>query len=184
MLIVTDKIRLQRRKKGLTLKELAKKINFSISYLSGVERGKNIPSISMINKLSKVLDIHIEQLVNTFNDDQKMNEIINIVSKNKRRLIIQPHNKIKIELLVDKVLNNTMQPLYVIVPVGVRFDRINYKGEEFGYILKGKLQIITEIQNAVIEADDSFYLSSTPYSIINIGNTETHFLWVVTSQFF
>ncbi len=53
-----------RKKKGLTLSELAEKANISKSYLSNIERELNDnPSIQVLEKISKVLGVDLKVLL-------------------------------------------------------------------------------------------------------------------------
>ncbi|MEH7549368.1 helix-turn-helix domain-containing protein [Neobacillus vireti] len=55
-----------RKKKGLTLSQLAERANISKSYLSNIERNLNQnPSIQVVKKIAFVLDVDIENLLNT-----------------------------------------------------------------------------------------------------------------------
>lgn len=56
-------IRDTRKCRNLSLQDLAKKADISVSYLSEIERGKKQPSLETINKLSKALNIPKEGLV-------------------------------------------------------------------------------------------------------------------------
>lgn len=55
-------IKIKRVTLGYSLAELVKELGCSISYLSLVEREKEIPSEVLINKLSKALDIDSKKL--------------------------------------------------------------------------------------------------------------------------
>lgn len=57
-----------REEKGLTQKELAKKLNLDGHNIGDWERGKCEPSISMIIKLSNVLDVSISYLLGIEDD--------------------------------------------------------------------------------------------------------------------
>jgi len=58
-----DNIRKIREAKQMGLNELAKKADVSSSYLSSLERGvKNNPSIDMLEKIAKPLEISVNQL--------------------------------------------------------------------------------------------------------------------------
>ncbi|MGJ7919498.1 helix-turn-helix domain-containing protein [Neobacillus sp. LXY-4] len=55
-----------RKKKGLTLSELADRAQISKSYLSNIERNLNQnPSIKVIKKIGKVLDVDLKTLLIT-----------------------------------------------------------------------------------------------------------------------
>lgn len=53
-----------RKKKGLTLSELAERANISKSYLSNIERNLNQnPSIQVVKKIALVLDVDLKTLL-------------------------------------------------------------------------------------------------------------------------
>ena len=54
-----EHVRNIRKKRGITLKELAEKTGLSIGYISQIERDLTDPSLSTLRKLSAALDIQI-----------------------------------------------------------------------------------------------------------------------------
>jgi transcriptional regulator with XRE-family HTH domain len=58
-----DKIRSFRKERGLTLTELAERLNVSPSYLSSIERNVKKPAIPMLKRISELLNIPITYLV-------------------------------------------------------------------------------------------------------------------------
>ncbi|RSL32489.1 helix-turn-helix domain-containing protein [Salibacterium salarium] len=62
--MIGQKIKLYRRKKGLSLSELSTKSNISKSYLSYIERDvKQNPSIDVLKKIATVMEISVEELI-------------------------------------------------------------------------------------------------------------------------
>lgn len=57
-----NKIALMRINKGLSQKELAKRINVDNSHLSKVERGRVKPSLALLERIAKELDCSIKDL--------------------------------------------------------------------------------------------------------------------------
>ncbi|WP_374214203.1 helix-turn-helix domain-containing protein [Candidatus Desulfosporosinus nitrosoreducens] len=53
----------RRKKRGLTQKELAKRVGISEDYLSMIEREKRRPHVKTIVRISKCLDVEIELLL-------------------------------------------------------------------------------------------------------------------------
>lgn len=56
------RIRAFRKLKGLTQAELAKSIGISLSILGEIERGNRMPNEKVIQKVSDILDVSIEEL--------------------------------------------------------------------------------------------------------------------------
>lgn len=53
-----------RKEKGMTQKQLAEKLNISDKAVSKWERGLGFPDVSVLNDLSKILNVNIEKLLN------------------------------------------------------------------------------------------------------------------------
>ncbi len=51
-----------RKQKGFTQEALAEKAQYSVEFISFVERGVHSPSIEGCDRLAKALDIHIKDL--------------------------------------------------------------------------------------------------------------------------
>lgn len=56
------RLRGQRRRLGLTLRDLSQKTDVSISHLSDLERGNNAPSLAVAHRLAVVLGLSVEDL--------------------------------------------------------------------------------------------------------------------------
>ncbi|MBK0292115.1 MULTISPECIES: helix-turn-helix domain-containing protein [Priestia] len=62
--MIGDKIHKIRKKKGLTLSELAERANMSKSYLSNIERNLNDnPSIQVVERIAAVLNVDLHTLI-------------------------------------------------------------------------------------------------------------------------
>lgn len=174
---MSEKIKTYRKKKGMTLKVLAGKIGCTDAYISQIETGKAMPSISILKRLAEALDTQIKDLLN---DEEQQNKFF--LSKEERTQIIYPGSHIIVELLVSKISNKAMEPLYKVIPVACKSQgKHKHVGEEFGYILKGKLELEIGDQIKTLEPGDSFYFSSSiPHSYKNVGDVDVETIWVVS----
>jgi transcriptional regulator with XRE-family HTH domain len=55
-------IRERRKARKLTLEQLATEMDVTASHLSEIERGVNAPSLSLAGRLSRYLDVPMEQI--------------------------------------------------------------------------------------------------------------------------
>lgn len=61
-----------RKRRGLTLTELAERAGIAKSYLSNIERNLNQnPSINVIEKIASVLDVDLKELLGTGKDEKE-----------------------------------------------------------------------------------------------------------------
>lgn len=56
-------LRYHRKRKNLSQKELAKKINYGYTAIANYESGRNEPSIDVLLALSEILDVTVDELV-------------------------------------------------------------------------------------------------------------------------
>lgn len=62
--MIGKKIAEIRRKRGMSLSELAERANVSKSYISGLERSINEnPSIQVINRIADILEVNVTTLI-------------------------------------------------------------------------------------------------------------------------
>lgn len=61
--IVGRNVRRLRKAKGLTQEALAHAAEIDARYVGGIERGEENPSIAVIGRLAKVLEIHPRELL-------------------------------------------------------------------------------------------------------------------------
>ena len=57
------KVREIRLKKGLSQGDVARRLNLHRSYISGIERGVRTPSLKVIQKVAKALDVKVGDIL-------------------------------------------------------------------------------------------------------------------------
>ncbi len=108
---VSDKIKETRLKKGLTQKQLAKKLGVAESFINEVESGRKIINESLMNRISKVLGKDINDIGVSFEEE--------VSSETKREVPINKNNKVK------DVWDNAFSSIIKDVPVyNYNLDRI------------------------------------------------------------
>lgn len=58
-----EKLRTLRNRQGLTLRQLADRLDVSHSYVGQMERGEKIPNVEMVVKISRIFGISTDVLV-------------------------------------------------------------------------------------------------------------------------
>ncbi len=178
-----DKIRTLRKKIGMTQKELAEQVGLTPSFISQLEKNLISPSLDSLLKLSEKLNTQpIYFLTDGENGPlQKM-----IVKPGERQDIELPGLRatdIKLQLLVSDVLNRRMEPYLLTIKEGASVGRHFYghKGDEFGYVIEGELEVEIQGEKQVLRQGDSLYIeSSFPSKWANIGKGDAVILWVLS----
>lgn len=181
---IGNKIRLLRKRKGITLKEISERTGFSVSFISQLERDVVSPSIESLKKICDSLDVALA----TFFDEEKFEQITNdaVVRKNYRKTLSFGGSKAQMFLLSP--LNRKMELLLIVAQPGSQSGEEYHvhKGEECGLVLKGTMEVILEEGNAfILEEGDSFYFSSEQrHKWRNAGEDEAVSVWAITPPSF
>jgi transcriptional regulator with XRE-family HTH domain len=171
-----SKIRKLRRSKGLSLADLAEKINKTSSYLSQVERGLAEPSITALREIASALDIPIFYFLL---DNEKHNSV---VRKNERKVLQFPGSHLTFEL-ISPDLSHQMEIIRArIEPGSCTCDKpLSHRGEECTLVVEGKMEIQIGDKKFILEEGDSiYYIASIPHKITSIGDKDLVFVSSIT----
>jgi transcriptional regulator with XRE-family HTH domain len=178
---IAKKLSSLRRKYKMTLKEVAAKAECTDVYISLCERGRATPSISTLKKFANAFGLTI---VDFLTEDSSEDSVI---MKNDERIEIKyPRGDVFTQLLVRKVSQKRMQPLYKRIKPGAGTDGLyHHDGEEFGIILKGQLKLLLGDNSFNLKENDSFYFRSTElHGFVNDGDEDCIAIWVISPPSF
>jgi len=196
--LISEKVRQSRKNINLTIEQLAKKIGCSKSYISQLENGKTKPSLSMIGKLVKALDIPITDIFEGNLEEQDSppptakgsapsGTLFNhLVKKEGRRTITYPDGKILDQFLTRAVYQKKMQPILTFIEPGGEShsdETIEHpeETEEFLIVLKGKLDFDLAGEKICLQEGDSLYFDGAlPHHWRNNGDQAAEVLFVWT----
>jgi len=153
-----------RQKQNFTLQDIAAKTGLAKSLLAEVESGEVVPHVSTLLKLAKVLNVGMA----SFFEDAEVSERISVTRRGERvRIKRRPHHH---EGEVDYVYESleTRKPGKHMEPFLVEFMPMettemvftSHEGEEFHYVLEGKLEFRTDDRVEVLEPGDAIYFES------------------------
>ncbi|WP_053076705.1 helix-turn-helix domain-containing protein [Caenimonas sp. SL110] len=175
---VGEEIRQLRRSRGLSIAELAHRINRSVGFLSQIERGQSKPSLKDLYAISVSLGVQI----GWFMLDQvppPENERGIVVRANARRRY--EGEGITTEALSPRLGDELEMLISTFQPGTALKNRVaNHKGRETGFIMEGQLEMWIGKDHFLLDKGDSYtFLSSVPHSSRNPGDIPTVVLWVV-----
>jgi DNA-binding transcriptional MerR regulator/quercetin dioxygenase-like cupin family protein len=167
-----------RLKRGLSLAAVASATGVSVGFLSALERAQMTASVGTLRKLARFYNINILDFFNpTAANPRRV--------RPSERKALEAGPGVTMELLAWG--NTVMEPhLFHIAPGATSGGSYTHDGEEFLYILGGKLAISLDGGEEVrLDPGDSFcFESSTPHRWSNPGKEETLVLWVNTPPTF
>jgi len=174
------RLRARRKELGLTLKDVAERCELSFSFISQIERGMTMPSITTLFLLAKALDTSVGQILNNPGPVGGMET---------RRRTRQPFNlgpnSASYERISAKFPGNMINGSLITEPPGRRTEPMSHDGEELIFILKGELTVEVEGEVFVLEEGDSLHFDSKRSHITaNHTAQPTLYLHACTMEFF
>ncbi|HUA17685.1 MAG TPA: cupin domain-containing protein [Bryobacteraceae bacterium] len=168
------KLRLQR---GESLATVAGAVGVSIGFLSNLERSQSGASIGIMRKLAQYYGLNILDLFNPIDGTGPL-------VRPRERKSLEGGPGVRMELLASGKI--TMEPhLFRISPGAGSGESYAHEGEEFLYVVRGRLQIRLGDEDYQLHSGDGFYFTSkTPHRWCNPGKTETLILWINTPPTF
>ncbi|MBC2856401.1 MAG: cupin domain-containing protein [Cetobacterium sp.] len=180
---IGERIKKSRNEKGLSLRELATRVELSASFLSQIEQGKASPSIENLKKIANCLDVRVSYLI----EDEEVKKNSDLMRREERKYVESIDSNTKIALLTSSNIEKNMEPiLYEIGPGGESGRNFyTHPGEEFIFIVEGSLDIYIEDAVHSLREGDSFYFkSSQRHRFKNNTDRLTKAIWIVTPPTF
>jgi transcriptional regulator with XRE-family HTH domain len=174
------KVKARRKSNRQTLRQLAEMVGCSSAYLSQIENGKVSPSIASLKRIADALQANITDFFMESSADPV------VLRPDQRVLITLERWNAKIWSMIADPKNKRMQPFMTIIePGGGSHGVYAHVGEEFGLVLKGRLEVELDGAVHVVNENESFYYnSSQPHTWTNPGKGETVVVWVISPPTF
>lgn len=176
---IGSKIRKLRLANSLTLEELASRCELTKGFLSQLERNRTSPSISTLSDILEALGTSLSE----FFSEKPENQIV----FGKEDYFVDQRDDHTVSWIVPNAQKNEMEPILVeINGHGQTMTITNHQGEEFGYVMKGTVQIVFEDgQMQLVKAGETFYVDgSVRHHLYNPHKTSAQVLWVSTPPVF
>ncbi|MBP7736141.1 MAG: cupin domain-containing protein [Spirochaetes bacterium] len=159
---VGEKIKKYRESMGMSLADLAERTGFSPAFISQLENHLISPPLGALMKIARSIGIEIGMLFN-----QKGTAPFTIVRKDERVPTSRVASKEGVrygysyESLAPEKINRKMEPFLVTLePVAKKGVPYSHDGEEFLFVLEGKVEIQLGAHTDILEAGDSIYYDS------------------------
>ena len=170
-------IRHARKRRRLTIQQVAETSGLSISFISQLERGLVSPSVNSLQKISRALGM---QIGGFFEDQDKTSRVIRA---SERPRLIYP-NRAEEEYLLTPFRSRKLQVLYYRLKPGASSGDKPYShesDEECGIVLRGSLEVSVAGETYILNAGDAVtFESSLPHAWRNVSSKVCIALWVVT----
>ena len=177
---IGERLKRLRMTNSLTQEELASRADLTKGYISQLENDATSPSIATLKDILDVFGVSMQEFFSETTDEDV------VYGRDARVQATDDDEKIKVELLVPGAQNREMDPVLVTLDPGEEMvEQPFHEGEEFGFILLGKVRLRLDERLYTLKKDECFYFTSDKKpSVKTIGRGPATILWVVTPPTF
>ena len=172
------KIKRLRLSNQLTLEELANRSELTKGFLSQLERDLTSPSIATLENILEALGTNLEDFFSEDEDEQ--------IVFSKDDFFENTQDDYKISYIIPNAQKNEMEPILIELKEDKKSMEIDpHDGEEFGYVIQGKVTLVNGEEEYDVKKGETFYLKGNlPHYIINKNDTLAKVIWVSTPPIF
>ncbi len=177
------RIRGLRKRRGMTLAELAGLSELTAGYISQLERNLAYPSIPALFNIARSLGVTIQWF---FASEANTNpEDDGVVVRKNSRLSVHYEDGI-VDHLLTPTPNRQLEMLHSRFPPGTYSQQsYSHEGEEAGYLLSGSFELWVGERHFQLNEGDSFSFSSQePHRYGNTGEVDAVVTGVITPPTF
>jgi transcriptional regulator with XRE-family HTH domain len=169
-----------RKQRTLTLDQLANVSGLTKSYLSKVERGLSVPSISTAMKIAQSLELSVGQLLG----ETQYQDAISIVRSDERPSFMRGGSSsgYDYEMLAPGKQYKMMEPFIMKPPLTFQDDRrFNHSGQEIIFVLSGQMEIeFGGVHHKLGKGDCAYFDAHVPHRSRSLNGKIAEALVVVT----
>ncbi|MBR2956457.1 MAG: helix-turn-helix transcriptional regulator [Clostridia bacterium] len=172
------KIKRLRLQNNLTQEELADRCELTKGYISQLENELTSPSIQTLEDILNALGTTFAE----FFRDEKEEKIV-FTDSDFIEKIAEGH---KIEWLVPNAQKNEMEPIRVTIdPHSSLSEDMPHEGEEFGYVISGRVHLHLGNNTQIVKKGEAFYFSAGKmHKLENRTAEKAVVLWVASPPTF
>lgn len=182
---IGPRLRHARLVKGMLLKDLAARIGVSISLISKYENDKLLPPLTVLHSLVSELETNIGALF-----DPAWSSVDYVARAGSRPHIVAAGDGeaagVTLERLIPNGRGHLLQGnIHIVAPGGGSMGPMRHEGDEFGYVLEGRLELGIGEASYVLGPGDSFsFPSHLAHTYRNPGLEVTRVIWINTPPTF
>lgn len=183
---IGNKIRELRKSKKYSIIDLSNETDISTGLISQIERNLVVPSIKVMWKIANVLGVNIGYFFDEDVEEEPLEEKVVVRKKNRKSIETNDLTK-SYELLMPNLNNKNIEFLLITLKDVTKEnkEKVSHTGEECGYIIEGKMKILLENKEYILEAGDSFYFDSKiPHVYENYGEEKCVLICAMTPPSF
>jgi transcriptional regulator with XRE-family HTH domain len=179
---LAERVRSLRKERGWTLEQAAQAAGLARSTLSKIENGQMSPTYDALKKLAQGLAITVPQLF-TPPEAPQANGRMAVTRTGEGEA--HPTATYEHELLAGALSRKSMLPYRARIRARAfeEFDGwVRHDGEEFLYVLTGRIRLFTEFYAPVdlARGDSAYYDATMGHNVISVSEDDATILWVTS----
>ena len=194
------RLRAERDRRGLSLRELARRLDVSPSLVSQIETGKIQPSVRTLYAMVSELGVSLDEVFagpDAASPGQREPQAAppasvqrggeSRVQRADSRQAIEFEQGVRWERLTTWN-DRDVDFLFTVYEAGAAScpagNLVRHNGREFGIVLKGRLGVTVGFEEHVLDPGDSISFDSTiPHRLHNDGDEVVNAIWVVLGRY-
>jgi transcriptional regulator with XRE-family HTH domain len=187
---VGSRLRTERERLGISLRELARRVGVSPSLVSQIELDRVNPSVSTLYALVTELGMTMSDVFGDGRPGERaarpLRDGDGLAERPDTRRVINLESGVRWERLTPQS-DRDVEFLYVVYPVGAescpQHALMTHGGKEYGYVTSGTLGVRVGFEEYELGPGGSIaFDSSSPHRLWTIGGEEVHAVWVVIGR--
>jgi len=190
---IGEHLREERTKKGLSQRELARRLGLSASLISQLESGMSKPSVGTLYAIVTELDVSLDQVIRreglaeerTSGDTDLGAEETPLLHPGEREAIDLASGVRWEELTAETEPGiDFLHATYQVGGASTPDESLmRHQGREYGYVISGTLSIQIAFNDYELGPGDSIGFESTrPHRLYNGGDEPVHAIWLVVGD--
>jgi transcriptional regulator with XRE-family HTH domain len=181
---VPRRLRAERERRGISLRELARRLGISPSAISQIETGRARPSVATLWAIVTELGMSLDDLFAPDAGAPRPTTLPVVTAE--QREALQLATGVRWERMTANA-DPDVDFIWVVYDVGGSSSPedsfIRHAGREYGLVLLGRLEVTVGFERTVLGPGDSIsFDSTTPHRLRNAGDEPVTGVWVVVGR--
>jgi transcriptional regulator with XRE-family HTH domain len=181
---VPRRLRAERERRGISLRELARRLDISPSAVSQIETGRARPSVATLWAIVTELGMSLDDLFAPEADAPRASTLPVVTAA--AREALQLATGVRWERMTADA-DPDVDFIWVVYDVGGSSSPddgfVRHAGREYGLVLSGRLEVTLGFERSVLGPGDSIsFDSTTPHRLRNAGDEPATGVWVVVGR--
>ncbi|GEP94761.1 transcriptional regulator [Chitinophaga cymbidii] len=177
---ISQKIKEQRKAKGITVQELANKAEVSKGLISQIENCRTVPSLLVLVNIIRALNQDMNEFFNDIDQHQQASRII-VVRQDRYQPIKENAKGYRYQRVISRTVKGCpMDVMLADLKKGARRSQmVKADAWEYQYVIKGTVEYQVHNEVHVLEAGDSiFFDGRLGHKPSNIGDDDARMLLI------